>query len=258
MRTMRTAILQMNTAWHDPESNLSRVDEMVAEAASRNADVAVLPEMCTTGFSMDLEMAAEPSEGLSAKGLAAIAHRHGINLIAGLSLREEGEEMARNCALVFDRGGTRVAEYTKCHPFSPSGEDIRYRAGAEPVVFDLEGAATSVFICYDLRFPELMRSVAESVQVMYVIANWPAGRARHWHTLLTARAIENQCFVLGINRTGTDGNGIDYDGGSLAVGPTGMVLLRAGSAESVEIVEFHPEEVGQARAEFPALKDRRF
>lgn len=250
--------MQMNTAWHDPETNLSRADEMVEEAASRNADIALLPEMCTSGFSMNLEMAAEPSDGLSAKGLAAIAHRHGINLIAGLSLRDKGEELARNCALVFDRDGSQVAQYTKCHPFSPSGEDIRYRAGSEPVVFSLAGAASSVFICYDLRFPELMRSVAESVQVMYVIANWPAGRSRHWNALLTARAIENQCFVLGINRTGTDGNGIDYDGGSLAVGPTGMIHLRAGAAESVEIVEFDPAEVGQARAEFPALKDRRF
>ncbi|MCK4910393.1 MAG: hypothetical protein KAR83_02070 [Thermodesulfovibrionales bacterium] len=255
---MRAAIIQMNTAWHDPETNLSRADELVAEAASRDADVAVLPEMCTSGFSMDLEMAAEPLDGLSAKGLAAIAHRHGINLIAGLSLREQGDELGRNCALVYDRHGTQLAEYTKCHPFSPSGENIRYSAGSEPVVFSLEGAATSVFICYDLRFPELMRSVAESVQVMYVIANWPAGRARHWHTLLTARAIENQCFVLGVNRTGSDGNGIDYDGGSLAVGPTGMVLLRAGSAESVEIVEFDPKETDQARQEFPALKDRHF
>ena len=255
---MRVAIIQMNTAWHDPETNLSRADELVAEAASRNADVAVLPEMCTSGFSMDLEMAAEPPDGLSAKGIAAIAHRHGINLIAGLSLREQGEELGRNCALAYDSHGTQLAEYTKCHPFSPSGENIRYSAGSEPVVFSLAGAASSVFICYDLRFPELMRSVAESVQVMYVIANWPAGRARHWHTLLTARAIENQCFVLGINRTGTDGNGIDYDGSSLAVGPTGMVLMRAGMAESVEIVEFDPKEADQARQEFPALRDRHF
>jgi len=250
--------LQMDTAWHDPEGNITRADELVAEAAERNADVAVLPEMCTSGFSMDPEKAAEPEGGQSVMGLASIARNNRINLIAGVALRESGQEKARNSALVFNRKGEIVSRYTKCHPFSPSGEDLRYEAGVDPVVFELEGVRSSVFICYDLRFPEIMRSVAESVQVMYVIANWPAGRARHWHTLLTARAIENQCFVLGVNRTGTDGNGIVYEGGSLAVGPTGMVLLRAGAAEGVELVEFDPAETEQARAEFPALKDRRF
>jgi predicted amidohydrolase len=248
----------MDMAWHDPRLNLAKAEAMIEEAADRNADIAVLPEMSMSGFSMDIEKAAEPRNGISVKGLANIAKQYKMNIIAGLSLREKGQEKACNSALIYTSDGNILGEYKKCHPFTPAGEDIRYEAGLEPVVFNLAGADSSVFICYDLRFPELMRSVAESVQVMYIIANWPAGRARHWHTLLTARAIENQCFVIGLNRTGTDGNNIGYNGESLVVGPTGMIMLRSGVAEGVELIEFDPKEALQARAEFSALRDRKF
>jgi predicted amidohydrolase len=255
---MKVALVQMDVAWHKPGENLEKARALVAEAASRGANVAVLPEMFVTGFTMDTEVAAEAPGGPSSLALKDIAREEGINLIAGLALMGKVSEGPFNSALVIKRNGEISAEYRKCQPFSPVGEDFRYQAGPGPMVFDLEGSPSSVFICYDLRFPELMRSVAAQVLMMFFIANWPAARARHWNTLLTARAIENQCFVIGANRTGTDGNSIHYDGGSLIVGPTGLVLQRAGASEGIYMAEFNPEEASSAREEFPALKDRRF
>ena len=136
---MRIAMLQMNTAWHDPEGNITRADELVAEARERNADLAVLPEMSTSGFSMDIEKVAEPKDGPSIMGFSHIARNNRINLIAGVSLREKGDVKARNSAVIFNRKGELVTIYTKCHPFSPAGEDMRYEAGVDPVVFELDG-----------------------------------------------------------------------------------------------------------------------
>ena len=254
---MKAALIQMDLAWHDHAANLRKAGEMIAEAVKREATVAILPEMFASGFSMDTEKAVEEPDGPTVEGLSKIASTHGIAIVAGLALRYSPDEPPVNTALVFGRDGSILAHYHKCHPFSPAGEDIRYKAGDGPVVFNLDGTPVSVFICYDLRFPELMRSVADRTLVHIFIANWPAGRRRHWEALLPARAIENQCFVLGVNRTGTDGNSIEYHGGSMAFGPTGLTLLRAGQAEGVYYTEFDPAEAQEARDEFPVLKDRR-
>ena len=209
---MRAALIQLNTAWHDPEDNLRKAGQLVSDASSAGATLAVVPEMFLTGFSMSPDA---PSGGDSATGsLKAIAKECGINVIAGYALKRGDGDRPENVARVFDSGGDVVATYSKVHPFSYAKEDIHYMAGEGPVVFELDGVPMSAFICYDLRFPELFRAVAREVRLMLVLANWPASRQEHWTALLKARAIENQCFVLGVNRTGRDGNGIEYIGGS--------------------------------------------
>jgi predicted amidohydrolase len=171
-------------------------------------------------------------------------------------VKEHDKEKGRNIAVVYDRRGIRIAAYTKIHPFSFSGEDKYYIAGNDTVIFDIDGIPSSIFICYDLRFPEVFRKVAKNVQAIFVIANWPSSRKDHWEILLKARAIENQCFVIGVNRTGTDGNG-HYSGASHIFDPSGNGILFGNDKEEFLSGEINPSEVVEVRSKFPFLKDMR-
>jgi predicted amidohydrolase len=186
-----------------------------------------------------------------------MASEHKINIVGGYPALYPGEEKGRNLAAAYGRDGERVALYQKMHPFPLAGEDRHYLAGKGPVVFALDGTPSSVFICYDLRFPEAMRKVAKEVSLMFFIANWPAQRAEHWDMLLRARAVENQCFVAGVNRVGTDGNGIAYSGVSAIFGPTGNMLCRGSDKEEIIFCEIDPGEAESVRAEYPFLGDMR-
>ncbi len=138
-----------------------------------------------------------------------------------------------------------------------AGEHEHYEAGAGPVLFRLDGVPASVFICYDLRFPEAMRAVAREVNAVFVIANWPSERVDHWRALLKARAIENQFFVVGVNRAGTDANGIDYPGASGVFGPDGQEICTGSATNELLICEFVPQESERIRSDLPFLDDMR-
>ncbi|GAB4387432.1 MAG: amidohydrolase [Thermodesulfovibrionales bacterium] len=254
---MKLALLQMDVRWEDRPANLRRAAALMEEAAGGGAALAVLPEMFSTGFSMDADKAAEAEDGETAAFLSATARRLGMGVIGGFAARPRGGGMARNLAAVYDGRGRLVASYAKLHPFSPAGEHLHYAPGEGASVFEVQGLRASVFICYDLRFPEAFRAVAREVQAVFVIANWPASRSGHWEALLRARAIENQCFVAGVNRAGTDGNGIVYHGGSRLYGPSGEEVCALGEAEECRVVEIDPDEVGRARERFPFLRDMR-
>jgi predicted amidohydrolase len=255
MLTIKAALIQMDIAWEAKEANLKRATLLVREAAEKGADLAVLPEMFSTGFSMNVGELAEEEDGETHSALSALAAGCGINLIAGLQVKGGAGGKGRNAAHAYDRRGGLLSSYTKMHPFSLAGEDKHFTAGSAPAVFELEGVPVSVFICYDLRFPEEMRRVAGDVRAIFVIANWPAARASHWEALLKARAIENQCFVAGVNRVGTDGNNILYHGASALYGPTGETLCMGGDQEEVLLCDMDPDEVESVRSEFPFLKD---
>jgi predicted amidohydrolase len=186
-----------------------------------------------------------------------LARQYKINLIAGFSAKSPDNEKAENIAVVYDRKGELIARYTKLHPFSFAKEDQYYIAGNNTVLFNIDGMPASVFICYDLRFPEVFRSVAKEVQAIFVIANWPAARKEHWETLLKARAIENQCFVIGVNRTGKDGNGLCYSGDSCIFDPSGNKICSGGENDEFLIGEFNPHDVIETRSKFPFLEDMR-
>lgn len=143
----------------------------------------------------------------------------------------------------------------KIHPFSFSGEDKYYIAGINPVIFNIDDSPCSVFICYDLRFPEIFKKVAKNVQAIFVIANWPASRKEHWETLLKARAIENQCFVIGVNRIGVDGNGITYHGASNIFDPSGNNILCGNDKDEFLTGEINLKDAAEVRSKFPFLKD---
>lgn len=250
---MKVALIQLDSVWESKKENFEKASFFAEKAAKEKCDVIILPELFATGFSMNLEVVAEHGYGESASFLSSLARRNAINLIAGLAMKAPGEERARNMAVVFDRKGRPDATYTKMHSFPMSDEPLKFIEGTGTVVFNIDTMPASVFICYDLRFPELFREVAARVQAIFVIANWPSGRKDHWETLLKARAIENQCFVIGVNRTGTDGNAIVYPGCSAIFDPSGNVVCSGNDAEEFVSGEFDPPEADRVRAAFPFL-----
>ena len=250
--SLRLALIQPDTAWENPEANIKKADRMLSGAAESGATVAAFPEMFTTGFSMKAH-AIKGAEALDS--LSSLASKHNINLLAGVASASGLQGL--NKALAYDNSGSLVADYSKMHPFSFADEDKHYSPGPGTAVFKLAGVASSVFICYDLRFPEVFRSVARQVKVIYVLANWPASRHDHWHALLKARAIENQCFVAGVNRTGADGEGIAYAGGSCVYGPFGEEVFLADESEGVYIVDLDISLADSTRSRYPFLKDMR-
>lgn len=255
---MKIALIQLNIAWESKKVNLNRAKSFIERAAEERCDVIVFPEMFNTGFSMDISKIAEDKNGETFKILSKAAKKNSIYVIAGFPIKLSNEEKGRNIAVVFDRKGNVIAQYTKMHPFSLLKEDQYYLAGNNPVIFNIDKTPCSIFICYDLRFPEIFRKVAKNVEVIFVIANWPSSRKNHWDALLKARAIENQCFVIGVNRTGTDGNGIKYHGSSLVYDPFGRKICSGNSKNEFLICELNPLETLLIRTNFPFLRDMRY
>lgn len=250
--TLRLALIQPDTVWESPARNIEKTSGLIAQASSEGATIAALPEMFTTGFSMN----AHSIEGSEARDeISALASENSINILAGVAA--PSGERGLNKALAIDQSGGLVAEYSKMHPFSFAGENQHYDPGPCTATFSLAGVPSSVFICYDLRFPEVFRRVAAEVKVIYVLANWPAARQEHWHALLMARAIENQCFIAGVNRVGKDGTGIKYSGGSCVYGPFGEEVFIAGEDEGVYIVDLDISLVDSTRSRYHFLDDMR-
>ncbi len=253
---LRVALGEYDTGWHDAKGSLARAGRVVQSAAREGAQLVVLPEMCTTGFTMDAESQAERLDGASVGALGRIAAEANVQLIAGVAVREcvDGAERHVNAALLFGEDGAIRALYRKQRVFAYAGEDHVYTAGDDVVTAAVHGVRIAPFVCYDLRFPELFRRVARDVDAVVIIANWPSSRRPHWDALLRARAIENQCYVLAVNRLG-EGGGIAYDGGSAAFDPWGEPLVTTG--DTVGIVDVDVERVRAVRTEYPFLCDYR-
>jgi omega-amidase len=250
---LRVALLQMDLAWEDVAENHRRAAVLLGQAAAGGARLSLLPEMFSTGFSMDSRRIAQPPGGPSETFLREEAGRLGMWILA--SVPEAGEPAPRNMALLVSPDGS-VVRYAKIHPFSFAGEHRAYAAGERVVTTEIEGVRVTPFVCYDLRFPEPFRTAASETDLFAVVANWPEERREHWRTLLRARAIENQAYVAGVNRAG-EGNGLRYAGDSAAIAPLGETLVEADDREQVLFFEADPAAVQKLRTRFPALDDRR-
>ena len=250
---MRVALLQLDMAWEDVAENHRRAAKLLSEATAGGARLAILPEMFSTGFSMAANRIAQPPGGPSEALLREQAKTLGLWILA--SIPETGDPAPRNMALLVSPDGS-VTRYAKIHPFSYAGEHKAYAAGDRVVTAEIEGVRVTPFVCYDLRFPEPFRTAAADTDVYAVVANWPDERREHWRTLLRARAIENQAYVLGVNRVG-DGGRLHYAGDSAAISPLGEVLAEGDDRERVLFADVDPEVVGKLRSRFPALDDRR-
>ena len=250
--TLRVALAEYDTGWLQPETSLDRAAVCVQRAASTGARLVVLPEMCTTGFTMEPENWSETLNGPSFARLSTIAAVHDVWLMAGVAMRSE--DGYSNVAAVFNPEGSLVVTYAKQRLFTYAGEDRHYSAGIVPAVIDIDGVRVSPFICYDLRFPELFRAAAPWSDLIVVIANWPAARRPHWDALLPARAIENLAYVVGVNRTGF-ANGLQYDGGSAAYDPWGAPAAQQMAVASPSVVDVSAAHVASVREKYPFLDD---
>ena len=250
---LRVAGLQMDPVWEDPQASCQRADRLLASAAADGAGLAVLPEMFATGFSMRADLLLELA-GITRAFLIEAARRHGLWICAGLVL--PGVERPRNAALFVDPDGRERFRYDKVHPFSLAGEPDHYEAGRELSTVTIDGLRLTPMICYDLRFPEPFRARAAETDGFIVLASWPAARREHWRVLLHARAVENQAYVLGVNRVG-EGDGLRYAGDTMLVDPSGETLAAAADQAAVVAGTLSADRVAELRARFGFLADRR-
>jgi omega-amidase len=254
---MNVLALQFDIAWENKAANFARVRQLLAQAAPAKDSLVVLPEMFATGFSMNAEAIAEPYGGLTEQFLANTAREFGICLVAGAAMRGH-DGKARNKALVFSPTGELLAFYAKMRLFTPGGEADHYTAGERPVAFRWGDCTVSPFICYDLRFPEIFRAAVAThrPELLVVIANFPEKRVQHWVRLLQARAIENQAYVVGGNRLGSDPY-YAYPGRSLIVDPQGEILADGGDREDCIRAELDLAGLRKYRAGLRFLDDLR-
>lgn len=248
-------VVQCDVAEGALEVNLTRVFQGLMRLAEAGCHLAVLPEMWSCGFDYgNLSAMAGETPGILAR-LQAFAAREKM-VVAG-SLPEVVAGRVVNTHHVIDSDGGVTGRYGKLHLFSPTGEDAHFAAGSTAVVADTAIGRLGLMICYDLRFPELARGLAlEGAEILVVPAQWPAARLSHWEILLKARAIENQCFVVGTNRVGRSGT-LDYRGGSQVISPLGEVLAHAGGADGEVQALMEAEAMAAFRARVPCLEERR-
>jgi predicted amidohydrolase len=258
----------MDLCWEDPPAGFRRARSLIEAARPDRGDLVLLPEMFDTGFSMNTPRTRD--QGATLRWLLDTAETFAVTVQGGRTIFEPGSNRARNVMSVVSAAppapARLVAQYAKIHPFSLGGEHQNFEGGREIVTYDWSPLRVCPAICYDLRFPELFRAGLDRGAELFALgACWPKARQHHWRALLLARAIENQAFVLGVNRVGADppgtngalGQPLQYAGGSLAVSPTGEVLGELNDREGVLSVEIDPGAVTRWREKFPAWKDRR-
>lgn len=252
---MRIAAIQSDITWESPAANYAALRPWIAAAAAAGARLVVLPEMFACGFSMATERVQEPEHGPSATFLAEQAAAHGLWICGSVPELPAGASKPYNTLILAGPAGQQH-RYRKIHPFSFAREHEHYTAGTTHVTVDVEGLRCTLFVCYDLRFADEFWATAHSTDAYLVVANWPERRRLHWTTLLHARAIENQAYVVGVNRVG-HGSGLDYSGDSRIIDPWGETLASAAGAPTMLLADLRPELVRDAREKFPVLKDRR-
>jgi omega-amidase len=243
---MHVVALQLDIVWEDKRVNHDKVRRLLSSAHPLRGALVVLPEMFATGFSMNIR-AVNDDDGTTQRFLADIAKEYQVKVLAGI-VRER-----RNEAILFDAEGRGIARYAKMHPFKFAGETVK--PGTEPVVVDCAEFKLAPTVCYDLRFPELFRAgLKRGANLFAVIANWPTPRLDHWLTLLKARAIENQAYVIGVNRCGRDPNS-SYPGHSQIISPRGEVLADAGETEGFAQADLDIAALRTYREQFPVWQD---
>jgi len=251
MQDLTVTLLQCELAWEDPEANLDMFDRHLDQSIHAT-DLVVLPEMFTTGFSMNALELAQDMNGPAVTWMRAAAEHHKVDITGSMIIRD-----GQHCynRLIWAKPAGTLMTYDKRHLFRMSGEHETYSAGDHTITVELKGWHIRPFICYDLRFPAWTRNKKNEYDLAIFVANWPAPRSMHWETLLRARAIENLCYVAGVNRVGIDGNGLPYDGKSAIIGPAGEVLFQQKDTPAVHTQTLSHDALTSYRKAFPAWMD---
>lgn len=243
----------MDIAWEDINENMKKAERLIKKASENKAELVLFPEMALTGFTMDINKLFLP-EGEIINWLKKAAMNNEINI--GLGFAIKADEKGMNKYVIVSKEGEVLAKYTKIHPFSYGGENDKYYSGNEICVCGINEFKIAPFICYDLRFPEIFQIASKKAQIITVAASWPKAREEHWITLLKARAIENQCYIIGVNRVGS-GGGLQYNGSSIFVSPNGEILNDVSSEEILIIKDIELSKIKEVKDKFDIKKDRR-
>lgn len=252
LKKIKIALSQTDIVWEDKAQNYKIAEEQIKEALNHGTEAVFFPEMSFTGFSMNTE-ATKESDGRTVQYMMSIAAQYQV--IIGFGWVKDCGEKCENHYTVVDGAGNIISDYAKLHPFSYSGEDLKFQGGSELSLFLLNGIVCSTFICYDLRFPEIFQAASKKAHVIIVPANWPEIRSGHWMTLLRARAIENQVYILAVNCVG-NGGGIRYGGGSCVIDPNGDTRLSIHEKKGNIYFEL-TDDAADFRDKFPVKQDRR-
>lgn len=248
---LNIAVFQFNLVWENPVANRVKIDEWL-QKANQNIDVVFLPEMFTTGFSMNVSELAEPMEGDTVLWMKKCSSEHQLALCGSLIIKENDRYFNR---LLFVEPSGEVHFYNKRHLFTMGNEENHFQKGTERLIVNYKGWRICPLICYDLRFPVWSRNLNE-YDILVYSANWPQARTEVWSTLLKARAIENQCYVVGANRVGVDENTISYSGNSQLINPKGHILAEIGDHhKGIVSAGFSYTELIKFRTVFPVLND---
>ena len=252
--TLSFSLIQTALFWEDKAANLAMLAEKIRRI-EEYTEVIVLPEMFSTGFSMQPEKFAETMDGPTVEWMRILSAEKKAILTGSIIIKDDEKYYNR---LIWMLPNGELGYYDKRHLFAFAGEDQHYSAGNKRLIASVKGWKINLQICYDLRFPVWARQQGEEYDVLLYVANWPEKRNHAWKTLLTGRAIENQCISVGLNRVGLDGNNIAHSGDSLIVGPLGEVLYHCAYEEDVFTISLQKEEITNARAQFPFWKDADF
>ena len=250
--SLTITLVQSNLHWENIAANLSMFDQKLANIS--NSDVIVLPEMFSTGFTMNVESVAEGMDGKAIAWMQQKSKELGAVITGSLIIEEGGKYFNR---LLWVEPSGKQLIYDKKHLFSMAKEQLTFTAGTEKVLIDYKGWKIAPFICYDLRFPAWNRNLEDYDLAIYV-ANWPQKRSFHWRSLLLARAIENQAYVVAVNRVGVDGNDFPYSGDSTVLDPAGSLLYHKEHEEDIFTLTISKEHLSEMRKQYPFLGDRDF
>ncbi|MDK2823630.1 MAG: omega-amidase [Clostridia bacterium] len=253
---MKIAVIQMDISFGKPVENLKKAEEMVRKAAQKRPDVIILPEMWNTSYDLkNVSAIADRAGSPNAKKIGELAKEFGINIIAG-SVADKSGDKVYNTSYIFNRQGDQIAKYSKIHLFGLMNEGEYLERGNERCIFELDGITCGLMICYELRFPELSRALAlDGAQIIFVPAQWPHPRMHPWLILTQARAIENQLFLVAVNRVGKEDKA-EFFGHSMVVDPLGDVIYEGGEQEEIKIVELDLNKVEEVRNKMTCFADR--
>lgn len=248
---LNVAVFQFDLVWENPEANQAKIGEWM-EQVKRKTDIVFLPEMFTTGFSMNVADLAETMDGVTIQWMKKCCADHQLAMCGSLIIIENSHYYNR---LLFVHPSGEIQFYDKRHLFTMGHEENHFTGGSSRLVVEYKGWKICPLICYDLRFPVWSRNRGE-YDILTYSANWPQARTEVWNTLLKARAIENQAYVVGANRVGVDGNTISYSGNSQIIDPKGNLLASIGDHhKGIVLATFSYTELAKFRSAFPVLKD---